>query len=128
MFHSPCQTSPRDRYARLGNQTGSNHALASLPPSACRFNRQSARHWRSYRVRLVILSPTHLAHLSTSYEVMHNSHLEYGSPLNHLDQCFTILWQDDVPALQVMSTNEEWIDAIPIPGCLVVKYELPYFT
>lgn len=45
-----------------------------------------------------------------------------------MNQCFTILWQDEVPALQVMNTNGEWIDALPIPGCLVVKYERPLFT
>ncbi|KAF8133892.1 hypothetical protein EV363DRAFT_1582878 [Boletus edulis] len=40
----------------------------------------------------------------------------------HTDyECFTILWQDDVPALQVMNTSGTWIDAVPIPGCLVVN-------
>ena len=43
-------------------------------------------------------------------------------PLNPIEiQCFTILWQDDVPALQVLNTRGNWIDAIPIPGTFVVK-------
>ena len=36
-------------------------------------------------------------------------------------QCFTILWQDAVGALQVQNTNGKWIDAVPIPGTLVLK-------
>jgi isopenicillin N synthase-like dioxygenase len=36
-------------------------------------------------------------------------------------QCFTILYQHDVPALQVMNTQGRWIDAVPIPGTLVIK-------
>ena len=44
-----------------------------------------------------------------------------------LDQCFTILWQqDDVRALQVLNANGKWVDAVPIPGTLVVKY-VPQF-
>ncbi|KAF8558271.1 Clavaminate synthase-like protein [Imleria badia] len=39
----------------------------------------------------------------------------------HTEYCFTILWQDHVPALQVMDTSGNWIDAVPIPGCLVVN-------
>ncbi|KAH0832133.1 hypothetical protein J3R83DRAFT_13042 [Lanmaoa asiatica] len=39
----------------------------------------------------------------------------------HTEYCFTILWQDNVPALQVMNTSGNWIDAVPIPGCLVVN-------
>ncbi|KAL4069974.1 hypothetical protein V8B97DRAFT_569991 [Scleroderma yunnanense] len=41
----------------------------------------------------------------------------------HTDyECFTILWQqDNVPALQVMNTNGNWIDAVPIPGTLVLN-------
>ena len=38
-------------------------------------------------------------------------------------QCFTILWQqDDVQALQVLNANGKWVNAVPIPGTLVVKY------
>ena len=38
------------------------------------------------------------------------------------NQCFTILWQqDDVRALQVLNANKKWVDAVPIPGTLVVK-------
>ncbi|KIJ62668.1 hypothetical protein HYDPIDRAFT_135856 [Hydnomerulius pinastri MD-312] len=40
----------------------------------------------------------------------------------HTDyECFTILWQDKYPALQVMNTNGKWIDAVPIPGTLVLN-------
>ena len=37
-------------------------------------------------------------------------------------QCFTILWQQPgTQALQVRNTRDEWIDAPPIPGTLVIK-------
>ncbi|KAI0292652.1 Clavaminate synthase-like protein [Multifurca ochricompacta] len=37
-------------------------------------------------------------------------------------QCFTILWQqDDIEALQVLNTAGKWVDAVPIPGSLVVN-------
>ncbi|OSX57172.1 hypothetical protein POSPLADRAFT_1186096 [Postia placenta MAD-698-R-SB12] len=36
-------------------------------------------------------------------------------------RCFTILWQDQVQALQVLNTEGKWIDAVPIPGTLVVN-------
>ncbi|KAG8883676.1 hypothetical protein FRB98_002866 [Tulasnella sp. 332] len=40
----------------------------------------------------------------------------------HTDyECFTILWQDEVPALQVLNTANQWIDAKPIPGTLVLN-------
>jgi isopenicillin N synthase-like dioxygenase len=40
----------------------------------------------------------------------------------HTDyECFTILWQDSVRALQVLNTQGKWIDAVPIPGTVVVK-------
>jgi isopenicillin N synthase-like dioxygenase len=40
-------------------------------------------------------------------------------------QCFTILWQDpSVQALQVLNANGKWIDAIPIPGTVVLKFVL----
>ncbi|GJJ15439.1 hypothetical protein Clacol_009717 [Clathrus columnatus] len=40
----------------------------------------------------------------------------------HTDfECFTILWQDENPALQVLNNQGKWINAIPIPGTLVVN-------
>lgn len=38
-------------------------------------------------------------------------------------QCFTILWQQPgIQALQVLNSKQQWINATPIPGTLVVKY------
>ncbi|CAE6393918.1 unnamed protein product [Rhizoctonia solani] len=40
----------------------------------------------------------------------------------HTDfQLFTILWQDDKGGLQALNPSGEWIDAVPIPGTLVIK-------
>ncbi|KZT69579.1 Clavaminate synthase-like protein [Daedalea quercina L-15889] len=39
----------------------------------------------------------------------------------HTEYCFTILWQDNVQALQVLNAAGKWIDAVPIPGTLVVN-------
>ncbi|EKM49759.1 uncharacterized protein PHACADRAFT_179143 [Phanerochaete carnosa HHB-10118-sp] len=40
----------------------------------------------------------------------------------HTDyECFTILWQDHVPALQVLNKDKKWVDATPIPGTFVVN-------
>lgn len=36
-------------------------------------------------------------------------------------ECFTILAQDQIKALQVLNTAGEWIAADPIPGCFVVN-------
>ncbi|KIM69931.1 hypothetical protein SCLCIDRAFT_101699, partial [Scleroderma citrinum Foug A] len=37
-------------------------------------------------------------------------------------ECFTILWQQPgIQALQVLNSKQEWIDATPIPGTLVVN-------
>lgn len=36
-------------------------------------------------------------------------------------ECFTILAQDGVPALQVLNKDGEWVAANPIPGCFVVN-------
>ena len=42
-------------------------------------------------------------------------------------QCFTILWQQPgIQALQVRNTCDEWVDAPPIPGTLVIKYVLVF--
>lgn len=41
---------------------------------------------------------------------------------SHTDfQFFTILWQDTAGGLQVLNTEGEWINAMPIPGSLVVN-------
>ncbi|KAJ4482524.1 Clavaminate synthase-like protein [Lentinula aciculospora] len=40
----------------------------------------------------------------------------------HTDyECFTILWQDTISALQVQNTEGKWIDAVPIPGTFVLN-------
>ncbi|THH30575.1 hypothetical protein EUX98_g3617 [Antrodiella citrinella] len=40
----------------------------------------------------------------------------------HTDyECFTILWQDSVQALQVLNNAGKWVNAVPIPGTLVVN-------
>lgn len=40
----------------------------------------------------------------------------------HTDyECFTILWQDPAGGLQVQNTSGKWVDAVPIPGTLVVN-------
>lgn len=37
-------------------------------------------------------------------------------------QVFTILYQqDNIPALQVLNSAGKWVNALPIPGTLVVK-------
>ncbi|KAE8359687.1 hypothetical protein BDV27DRAFT_168379 [Aspergillus caelatus] len=41
---------------------------------------------------------------------------------SHTDiQCFTLLWQDNSGGLQVLSAQDEWLDARPIGGTLVVN-------
>lgn len=41
---------------------------------------------------------------------------------SHTDiQCITLLWQDMSGGLQVLSANDEWLDARPIPDTLVVN-------
>jgi isopenicillin N synthase-like dioxygenase len=41
---------------------------------------------------------------------------------SHTDiQCVTLLWQDMSGGLQVLSADDEWLDARPIPGTLVVN-------
>ncbi|GAB1198299.1 hypothetical protein APSETT444_007614 [Aspergillus pseudonomiae] len=41
---------------------------------------------------------------------------------SHIDiQCFTLLWQDNSGGFQVLSAQDEWLDARPIEGTLVVN-------
>jgi isopenicillin N synthase-like dioxygenase len=41
---------------------------------------------------------------------------------SHTDiQCVTLLWQDNSGGLQVLSAGDEWLDARPIEGTLVVN-------
>ncbi|KAJ5728281.1 hypothetical protein N7493_004611 [Penicillium malachiteum] len=41
---------------------------------------------------------------------------------SHTDiQCITLLWQDMSRGLQVLSASDEWLDAKPIPGTLVIN-------
>ncbi|KAI6778607.1 2OG-Fe(II)oxygenase [Emericellopsis cladophorae] len=47
------------------------------------------------------------------------THVSIGS---HTDfQLFTMLWQDDVGGLQVLSREGQWLRAVPIPGTFVVN-------
>ncbi|CAE6464685.1 unnamed protein product [Rhizoctonia solani] len=40
----------------------------------------------------------------------------------HTDfRLFTILWQDEVSALQVLNSSGQWVNAEPIPGTFVIK-------
>ncbi|MCW5623463.1 MAG: isopenicillin N synthase family oxygenase [Burkholderiales bacterium] len=36
-------------------------------------------------------------------------------------ECFTMLYTDDVPALQVLNSAGRWIQAPPVPGCFIVN-------
>jgi isopenicillin N synthase-like dioxygenase len=41
---------------------------------------------------------------------------------SHTDmQCFTLLWQDNSGGLQVLSSQDEWLEATPVDGTLVVN-------
>ncbi|KAB5591580.1 Pyridoxal kinase [Ceratobasidium theobromae] len=51
----------------------------------------------------IVVKTTHVPSIDTSYE------------------CFTILWQDNVPALQVLNTSGQWVDAKPMVGTFVIK-------
>ncbi|KAL9711268.1 hypothetical protein Ac2012v2_005808 [Leucoagaricus gongylophorus] len=57
-------------------------------------------------------SPTEL-NLQDGRQIGIGSHTDY--------ECFTILWQDPVGGLQVQNTSGKWIDAVPIPGTVVVN-------
>lgn len=47
------------------------------------------------------------------------SNMGTGAHTDH--ECFTILCQDDIPALQVKNRRQEWINAPRIPGTFVVN-------
>ncbi|KAF8757919.1 iron ascorbate-dependent oxidoreductase family [Rhizoctonia solani] len=47
--------------------------------------------------------------------------LPMNRAFSYLLQCFTILWQDEISALQVLNTSGQWIDAKPIPGTFVIN-------
>ncbi|KAE8142795.1 Clavaminate synthase-like protein [Aspergillus pseudotamarii] len=54
-------------------------------------------------------------------DVAADSNIDVGIG-SHTDiQCFTLLWQDNSGGLQVLSAQDEWIDARPIEGTLVVN-------
>jgi isopenicillin N synthase-like dioxygenase len=48
--------------------------------------------------------------------------LEGHAILSNFLKCFTILWQEPgIQALQVLNNQQEWINAPPIPGTLVIN-------
>ncbi|KAE8386461.1 2OG-Fe(II) oxygenase superfamily protein [Aspergillus alliaceus] len=54
-------------------------------------------------------------------DVASDSEIDVGIG-SHTDiQCFTLLWQDRSGGLQVLSAQDEWLDARPIEGTLVVN-------
>ncbi|KEP49355.1 putative 2OG-Fe(II) oxygenase family oxidoreductase [Rhizoctonia solani 123E] len=44
-----------------------------------------------------------------------------GIPAHTDYQFFTILWQGDIPALQIKNASGEWINAQPMPGTFVIN-------
>jgi len=65
-------------------------------------------------MRLLHYPPQHPSDVEANDRVIGiGAHTDY--------ECFTILWQDAVGALQVQNTNGKWIDAVPIPGTLVLN-------
>ena len=102
-------------------------ACAALPTTDGTNRRACAWHRRSHRVGLITIF-LHLTFLSLrslySFEVRVFDLGYVCSRCWKADtvQCFTILWQQPgIQALQVRNTREEWVDAPPIPGTLVIK-------
>ncbi|CAE6470728.1 unnamed protein product [Rhizoctonia solani] len=61
----------------------------------------------------------HLVYYPSRSEAVDNREPGIGA---HTDfQCFTILWQGEIPALQVKNASGQWIGAQPIPGTFVVN-------
>ncbi|KAL5633539.1 hypothetical protein ACGC1H_003884 [Rhizoctonia solani] len=56
----------------------------------------------------------------TEYVISYYKSLN-GTELMLSYECFTILWQDNIPALQVLNTSGQWIDAKPMPGTFVIN-------
>ncbi|CAE7092176.1 unnamed protein product [Rhizoctonia solani] len=56
----------------------------------------------------------HVLHYPSRSEVPENRESGIGA---HTDfQCFTILWQGEIPALQVKNASGQWVDAQPMPA------------
>ncbi|CAE6445945.1 unnamed protein product [Rhizoctonia solani] len=56
------------------------------------------------------------AHTELELDILLNDDTNQSFP-----QCFTILWQGEIPALQVMNASGEWINAQPMPGTFVIN-------
>jgi isopenicillin N synthase-like dioxygenase len=62
---------------------------------------------------------TRMMYYPTQSGPLDPTHMGVGAHTDH--ECFTILAQDDVPALQVRNRRGQWIDAPPIRGAFVVN-------
>ncbi|CAE6374838.1 unnamed protein product [Rhizoctonia solani] len=62
-----------------------------------------------------------LMHYLPQNEAVNSTSGEPGIGAHTDFDCFTILWQDEVPALQVKNMADQWIDAGPISGTFVIN-------